>query len=92
MLLYVLALVGFCFILERSVPGWKLPHVKTWPFRVIVVNLVQLGIVWVAGFTWERWLSAASVFHMQRVLSPAAGGTGILHRNICFLLVASLAA
>jgi hypothetical protein len=65
---------GACFVLERLVPGWRLPHVRTWPLRVLAINAVQLGGVVLAGFTWERWLSAGSLFHLSRHLGPAAGG------------------
>jgi sterol desaturase/sphingolipid hydroxylase (fatty acid hydroxylase superfamily) len=70
----ILAAFVFCFLLERSFPGWRLPSVKTWPVRVITVNLVQMGVVTLAGFTWERWLSACSLFHLSHVLSPLPGG------------------
>jgi sterol desaturase/sphingolipid hydroxylase (fatty acid hydroxylase superfamily) len=40
---------------------------------VLAVNLVQLGIVTLAGVTWEKWLSARSVFSLG-VLPPVAGG------------------
>src|SRR4051795_9070369 len=62
MLPYLCGLALFCFVLERAVPGWRLPKVRTWPVRVVVVNLVQLGVVLLAGITWERWLSRWSVF------------------------------
>jgi sterol desaturase/sphingolipid hydroxylase (fatty acid hydroxylase superfamily) len=64
----------FCFILERVIPGWPLPHVRTWPLRVLLVNGVQLGVILLAGFTWERWLSSASVFQLSEHVSPAGGG------------------
>src|SRR4029077_6195832 len=57
MLPLILAVFAFCFVIERIVPGWNLPRVKTWPLRVIAVNIVQLGIVLLAGVSWERWLS-----------------------------------
>jgi sterol desaturase/sphingolipid hydroxylase (fatty acid hydroxylase superfamily) len=74
MLPIILATFAFCFILERVVPGWKLPRVRTWPLRVLVVNGVQLGVVMLAGVTWERWLSSASLFHLSSAVSPVAGG------------------
>jgi len=40
----------------------------------VAINLVQLGVVLLAGVTWERWLSSASLFHLSRFVSPAAGG------------------
>jgi sterol desaturase/sphingolipid hydroxylase (fatty acid hydroxylase superfamily) len=63
-----------CFLLERLIPGWRLPHVRTWPVRVLAINAVQLCVVLLAGFTWERWLSGASLFHLSQHLGPTAGG------------------
>jgi hypothetical protein len=58
----------FCFILERIIPGWKLPEVPTWSIRVIAINFVQLAIETLAGYTWEKWLSSTSLFHMSVLL------------------------
>ncbi len=74
MLKIILPAFVFCFLLERSFAGWKLPAVRTWPLRVLVVNAVQLGIVTLAGLSWERWLSSASLFHLSQSLSPFWGG------------------
>jgi sterol desaturase/sphingolipid hydroxylase (fatty acid hydroxylase superfamily) len=74
MLGYIFGVAIFCFVLERSIPGWKLPRVRSWPSRVVAINLVQLGVVLIAGVTWEKWLSSASLFHLSRFVSPAAGG------------------
>jgi multisubunit Na+/H+ antiporter MnhF subunit len=49
MLSIILSVFVFCFVLERLVPGWRLPRVRTWPFRVLAINAVQLGVVLVAG-------------------------------------------
>jgi hypothetical protein len=64
----------FCFLLERLNPGWKLPTVPTWTIRVLAINLVQLIIVVVAGFTWEKWLTAYSAFHLSAQVGTIAGG------------------
>jgi sterol desaturase/sphingolipid hydroxylase (fatty acid hydroxylase superfamily) len=70
-----LIIIGIaCFVLERFIPGWALPNVRTWPVRVVFVNAIQVGVVLVAGLTWERWLSSASIFHMAARVSPVAGG------------------
>ena len=74
MLPYILAAFVFCFILERLIPGWQMPRVKTWPIRVVVVNIVQLGVVMLAGISWERWLSSQSIFHVSRHVEPILGG------------------
>ena len=54
MLSIILSVFVFCFVLERIIPGWRLPKVRTWPLRVLVINAVQLGVVLLAGVTWER--------------------------------------
>jgi sterol desaturase/sphingolipid hydroxylase (fatty acid hydroxylase superfamily) len=74
MILYLFGVFAFCFVLERMIPGWPLPQVRTWPLRVVGVNLVQIGIVLLAGVTWEKWLSSASLFKLEVQTGPAAGG------------------
>lgn len=74
MLIVIFAVFGFCFILERLMPGWKLPAVPTWTIRVLAVNFIQLGIVTLAGFTWEKWLSSVSLFHLSDHVHPIVGG------------------
>jgi sterol desaturase/sphingolipid hydroxylase (fatty acid hydroxylase superfamily) len=74
MLAYIVGVFCFCFVLERVVPGWKLPRVRTWPLRVLAINGVQLGVVLLAGITWERWLSSWSVFHLSDHVGPIVGG------------------
>jgi len=74
MLSYVFGVALFCIVLERAFPGWRLPHVRTWPLRVVLINLVQLGLVLLAGVTWEVWLSSWSAFHLSRHVPTAVGG------------------
>jgi sterol desaturase/sphingolipid hydroxylase (fatty acid hydroxylase superfamily) len=74
MLPTIFAVFAACFVFERLVPGWRLPQVRTWPLRVLLINAAQLGVVLLAGLTWERWLSATSVFRLSEHVSPAMGG------------------
>ena len=74
MLPTIFAVFAACFVLERLIPGWALPHVKTWPKRVLLINGAQLVIVVLAGFTWERWLSSVSLFRLSDHMGPVAGG------------------
>ena len=74
MLTIIFAVFVFCFVLERVMPGWPLPRVRTWPVRVLAVNAIQLGVVLLAGLTWERWLRSASVVDLSEHVSPATGG------------------
>lgn len=73
MLTTIFIVFAGCFVLERVLPGWKLPHVRTWPLRVLLVNAVQLCVILLAGLTWERWLASWSVFHLSHHVSPAVG-------------------
>ena len=55
--LTVLALALLMIIVERLKPGRTFPTVRGWWMRAIAVNLVQVGIVFLAGRTWDGWLS-----------------------------------
>ena len=44
------------------------------PLRVLLINAVQLGVILLAGVTWETWFSSRSVFHLSQHVSPALGG------------------
>jgi len=74
MISVILIVFVCCFVLERVTPGWPLPRVRTWPVRVLLVNAVQLGVVLLAGMSWERWLASWSLFRLSHHVSPAAGG------------------
>jgi sterol desaturase/sphingolipid hydroxylase (fatty acid hydroxylase superfamily) len=74
MLWVIFAVFVFCFCLERVIPGWRLPRVRTWPVRVLLINAVQLGVVLLAGVSWERWASSASVFHLSDHAPAWLGG------------------
>ncbi len=74
MLLKLIGIFAICFVVERIWPGWKLPSVKTWPWRVLAINLAQIGVVLLAGVTWEKWLGGYSVFNFNEYMGPIGGG------------------
>ena len=74
MLLTIFAVFAGCFVLEKLLPGWPLPKVRTWPLRVLAINGAQLGVVLLAGISWERWLSSASLFHLSDHVSNVSAG------------------
>ena len=74
MLPLILLVFACCFVVERIRPGWRLPNVQTWPLRVLLVNAVQLGIVLLAGASWERGLSRTSLFHLSSYVPAVLGG------------------
>ena len=61
MLKVLLVIFLICFVIERLIPGWKLPHVKTWPKRVLLLNLVQIGVVTLAGYLIATGIVAGAV-------------------------------
>jgi sterol desaturase/sphingolipid hydroxylase (fatty acid hydroxylase superfamily) len=74
MLTTILTIFVFCFILEKMSPGWKLPKVSTWPVRVLLINGIQLGVVLIAGISWEVWLSSWSLFSLSKYTNEVTGG------------------
>jgi sterol desaturase/sphingolipid hydroxylase (fatty acid hydroxylase superfamily) len=74
MLWYLVAIGVGCMILERAKPGWALRPVRTWPLRVVAINLVQLGVVLLAGVSWEKWLASWSIFRLSDHVTPVVGG------------------
>ena len=65
MLVYLIGAGIFFIILERIIPDQKLPQVKGWWSRVVIVNIFQLAIVMVGGLTWDRWFQAFSVLRLR---------------------------
>ncbi|MFL9837732.1 hypothetical protein ABS768_09505 [Flavobacterium sp. ST-75] len=74
MLTVIFISFGVCFLIERLNLGWKLPQVPTWSIRVLGVNFIQLGVVLLAGISWEKWLSSSSLFCLSDYVSPVWGG------------------
>jgi sterol desaturase/sphingolipid hydroxylase (fatty acid hydroxylase superfamily) len=74
MLITILICFALCFLIERLIPGWKLPQVPMWTIRVLAINFAQLVIVTVAGYSWEKWLSACSIFNLSGHVHSWAGG------------------
>lgn len=63
MLILMIAIAMGLIVVERLWPATELPKVRAWWWRVAFVNLIQLGIVIVAGLTWDRLFQRASVLH-----------------------------
>jgi hypothetical protein len=67
MIAVILGIFVCCFLLERGVPGWRLPSVRTWPLRVLLVNCVQVGVVLLAAVRYSA--RAINIFWMSLVPS-----------------------
>ena len=74
MLIEILIIATICFVIEKIIPGWNLPSIKTWPIRVILINIVQLIVVITAGFTWEKWFAQYSILHTSEIFGNIGGG------------------
>jgi len=74
MLILLICIAALMVLIERFWPANELPRVCGWWLRILLVNLAQLGVVVIAGFTWEKWLSEISLFHLSTWLGdiPAA--------------------
>ena len=74
-MLYIIVAIGILLmILERIIPDQKLPHVKGWWTRVIVINVVQVGIIFLGKRSWDIWLKHISLFDLTNNLTAWAGG------------------
>lgn len=67
----IFAIAAVFFLAERWMPGRALPNSAGWYFRAVFLNLCQLGIVVLAGVTWDEWLRGNSLLTI-RSAAPAA--------------------
>ena len=75
MLVAIVAIGLLLMLVERLVPDRVLPKVPGWWGRVVLLNAGQLAVVVLAGCTWDRWLSRASVFSVGALgFAPALQG------------------
>jgi sterol desaturase/sphingolipid hydroxylase (fatty acid hydroxylase superfamily) len=74
MTIYIIAIGLALIILERIIPDQKLPVVKGWWLRVIILNLFQLGVMFLGKATWDNWFIGQSFFHLSGVLNAPISG------------------
>ncbi|WP_218054629.1 sterol desaturase family protein [Legionella massiliensis] len=41
---------------------------------MVLINLIQIGVLTLAGYTWEQWFCSWSIFHILSHLPPFHGG------------------
>ncbi|WP_114521409.1 sterol desaturase family protein [Altererythrobacter sp. ZODW24] len=66
--LIVFAAAAVMFTAELLAPGRTWPKVSGWWGRAIALNLVQVGVVFLAGMTWDVWLDGISLIYSQAFL------------------------
>lgn len=85
MLIWIFAAAVLFLILERALPDTALPPKQGWYLRALLGNAAQLGIVVVAGISWDRWLHGASLLHLDQALpSIAEGAVGYLVTTLVY--------
>jgi sterol desaturase/sphingolipid hydroxylase (fatty acid hydroxylase superfamily) len=57
---------------EALQPGRKWPQVTGWWLRALVLNACQVGVVYLAGITWDGWMQRHRLWSADR-LGLAAG-------------------
>lgn len=71
----LIVVIGIFFVCaERLLPGRELPRSSGWYMRAIFLNLVQLGIVILGGYTWNRWLQGPSLLQIDGSLPITVQG------------------
>jgi sterol desaturase/sphingolipid hydroxylase (fatty acid hydroxylase superfamily) len=70
--LVVTAVAAAMMVVEALAPGRRWPQVRGWWLRAIALNAVQVGSVFLAGATYDRWMAGQRPWAAPR-LSPAAG-------------------
>lgn len=82
-MLIPIIIVGLSLIiLERMIPDQKLPHVKGWWIRVLIVNLLQLGVIITGKYTWDQWLAETRLFNLD---TPAPLGGLLAYLVVTFI-------
>ena len=72
--LFTIAATIVFFSVERIWPGRKLPHVRGWYIRAVLINLIQLGITLSLARLWYEIFGLSSVFNLSSWNIPALEG------------------
>jgi hypothetical protein len=69
----VVALTALVLIaMERRMPSIPQPRVPGWAARAAALNSVQVAVVYVGAFTWDRWLPQLRLWNGEVYGSTAA--------------------
>ncbi|MDI9244266.1 sterol desaturase family protein [Marinobacter sp. CHS3-4] len=74
MIEYSLALAAVLFVFERLKPGSQVESSVGWYVRALLINLLQLAVLVVGVFTWNRWFESASIFALKDSVPAWIGG------------------
>jgi len=74
----VLALALLMMVIERMRPGRDWPTVKGWWVRAIAISIVQVGIVFLAGWGWDRWMIGRSLWSLESLGTYLGAAVGYI--------------
>ncbi|MDB4374751.1 hypothetical protein N9Z94_03175 [Akkermansiaceae bacterium] len=69
MILLLAGIAALFLLIEKVWPSNELPKVKGWWTRIALINAAQVGVVILAGLTWDTWFQGYSFFHLRDHLS-----------------------
>ena len=74
MIWLLIAIAVGMIAVEKIWPAMDLPRVRAWWARVALINAIQIGIIIVAGHTWNLWLANWSLIRLDGLMSDWAQG------------------
>lgn len=72
--LLIICLATLIFAVERKFPGRSLPTSPGWYSRTIFLNLSQIGVVLLAGVSWNAWFNPLSLLDISQTMSASSQG------------------
>ncbi len=72
--LLIFAIALAFFVAERLAPGRELPNSAGWYGRTLLLNLAQLGVVMLAGLSWNSWFAPLSALRIAHAMPAPAQG------------------
>ena len=84
MLPVILVAAAVFLVLERVLPDVALPYRRTWYPRALLANLGQLGVVVLAGATWDHWFQSASLVSLAHLPHWIQGVFGYLLTTLIY--------
>jgi sterol desaturase/sphingolipid hydroxylase (fatty acid hydroxylase superfamily) len=76
--LVVTAVAVGMMVIEALRPGRRWPRVRGWWLRAIALNAVQVGSVFLAGATYDRWMAGRRLWPAPELGSAAGAAVGYL--------------
>ncbi|MGJ8698146.1 MAG: sterol desaturase family protein [Verrucomicrobiaceae bacterium] len=80
MILLLAGIAALFLLIEKLWPANQLPTSRGWWTRIALINAAQVGVIIVAGLTWDRWAQSFSLFHLRDHLSTFWSAT------VCYVI------